>query len=55
MNLQSVLNLNSEINSKDAVYAFMVTLNAVLEKNKSLKPKLADINRYASSLISKRK
>ena len=37
------------------VYAFMVTLNAVLSKNKAVKFMLADINRYASALISKRK
>lgn len=37
------------------VYAFMVMLNSVLAKNKSVKIFLADINRYASAIISKRK
>ena len=37
------------------VYAFMVTLNSVLSKNKAVKIMLAEINRCASAIISKRK
>lgn len=36
-------------------YAFLVTLNSVVPKNKELRTMLADINRLASTLISKRK
>ena len=36
-------------------YAFLVTLNSASSKNKEVKIMLADINRYASALISKRK
>ena len=36
-------------------YAFLVTLNSVAPKNKEIKVMLAEINRLASTLISKRK
>ncbi len=36
-------------------YAFLVTLNSVAPKNKELRTMLAEINRLASTLISKRK
>ena len=36
-------------------YAFLVTLNAAAPKNREVKLMLADINRYASALISKGK